>query len=146
MIKTALAAFLAAAAAAASTGPAPVQPPRFGVLVAQARLRVRELRASDLIAYRRQARRTIYVIDVREEAEWRLGRIPEARHLSKGLLEREIEKHAVDPDAVIVVYCESGSRSILAADSLQRMGYERVYSLKGGFRGWVSEGYPVVVD
>ena len=76
------------------------------------------------------------LIDVREESEWAQGSIPGAVHLSKGLLECDIEGVIRDRNTPIVLFCGGGFRSALAADSLQKMGYTQVYSLNGGYRGW----------
>jgi rhodanese-related sulfurtransferase len=84
-----------------------------------------------------------HLVDVREESEWVEGRVPGARHLGKGILERDIEKAIPDPDAEIVLYCGGGFRSVLAADNLRKMGYSRVFSMAEGWRGWNAAGYPV---
>lgn len=63
--------------------------------------------------------------------------------LSKGIIERDIEKYIPDAEAEIVVYCSSGSRSCLVADNLQKMGYHHVLSLQGGLRAWLEAGYPL---
>jgi len=81
-----------------------------------------------------------YIIDVREEAEWYQGAIPEAIHIPRGYLELHIEQIAPDPNAEIILYCGGGTRSALAAENLQNMGYQNVKSLKGGFRSWVAVG------
>ncbi len=86
---------------------------------------------------------TFQLVDVREESEWGKGRLPKALHLSKGVIERDIEKEIPDRDAKIVLYCGGGYRSALAADNLQKMGYRNVISMDGGFRGWKEAGYPV---
>ena len=70
------------------------------------------------------------------------GRLPGAKHLSKGVIERDIEKLVMDPSAEIVLYCESGGRSLLAAENLRRMGYANVFSLEGGYRAWLAAGRP----
>jgi rhodanese-related sulfurtransferase len=80
------------------------------------------------------------VIDVREKHEFDAGSFEGALHLSKGVLERDIEKHPISNDDRIVLYCGGGFRSALAAESLTRMGYANVYSLWGGWRSLVSEG------
>ena len=80
------------------------------------------------------------VIDVREQHEFDAGSFEGALHLSKGVLERDIEKHPISNDDRIVLYCGGGFRSALAAESLTRMGYANVYSLWGGWRSLVSEG------
>ena len=86
-----------------------------------------------------------YLIDVREEAEWRKGALPDANHLSRGLLELNIENMTADPEADIVLYCGGGTRSALAAESLQNMGYKNVKSLQGGFRGWKARDLHTII-
>ncbi len=83
----------------------------------------------------RHPNQALVVIDVREESEWHNDpKIPEAIHLSKGVIERDIEKLVPDFSTPIVVYCSGGFRSRLAADALKKMGYRQVQSLKGGMR------------
>lgn len=86
------------------------------------------------------------LIDVREYDEWDRGYIPGAIHVSKGILERDIEKTVPNRDAKIVLYCGGGSRSLIAGDNLIKMGYKDVSSMTGGMRGWMSAGYPVAED
>ncbi|MGB7309686.1 MAG: rhodanese-like domain-containing protein [Candidatus Acidiferrales bacterium] len=88
----------------------------------------------------------IVLIDTREESEWARGHIPGAVHLSKGIIERDIEKTVPDKDATVVLYCGGGFRSALAADNLQKMGYRNVISMDGGWRGWTEAGFPVIRD
>lgn len=83
------------------------------------------------------------LIDVREESEWGKGHIPTAIHLSKGVIERDIEKHIPDFNAEIVLYCGGGFRSALAAFNLQKMGYANVWSMDGGYGGWLKAGYSI---
>jgi rhodanese-related sulfurtransferase len=71
------------------------------------------------------------------------GHIPGAIHLSKGIIERDIEEKIPNRDTEILLYCGGGSRSALAADSLQKMGYKNVVSVDGGWRGWNAAGFPV---
>jgi len=82
---------------------------------------------------------------VREEEEWRRGHVPGARHLCKGIIERDIEAAVPDRDAELVLYCGGGFRSALAADNLQKMGYTRVVSMAGGWRAWTEARLPVSV-
>jgi rhodanese-related sulfurtransferase len=86
------------------------------------------------------------LVDTREDSEWSRGHIPGATHLSRGIIERDIEKTVPDRDAVIVLYCGGGYRSALAADNLQKMGYRNVISMDGGWRGWTEAGFPVIKD
>ena len=83
------------------------------------------------------------LIDVREQSEWDSGHLPEAIFLSKGVIERDIEKTEQNPDREIILYCGGGYRSAIAAESLQRMGYTNVYSLAGGFREWCEKSFPL---
>jgi rhodanese-related sulfurtransferase len=115
--------------------------PRFLRVVADAKRRIRELTVHDVKRMLDRGDR-FELIDVREESEWRNGHLPRARHLSKGIIERDIEKVLPDPATPIVLYCGGGYRSALAADNLQKMGYTNVLSMDGGWRGWVEAGFP----
>jgi rhodanese-related sulfurtransferase len=88
----------------------------------------------------------INLIDTREDSEWARGHIPGAIHLSKGIIERDIEKTVPDHNATIILYCGGGFRSALAADNLQKMGYTNVISMDGGWRGWTESQFPVIKD
>ena len=80
-------------------------------------------------------------VDVREPNEYNLGRVPGAFPLPRGTI--EVRGEALLPRGqTLVVYCGGGSRSALAADTLQTMGYE-VRSLRGGYRAWVEAGGPI---
>lgn len=83
----------------------------------------------------------IILIDVREDGEWAAGFIPGAKHLGRGVIERDIEQAIPNRDTKIVLYCGGGYRSALAADSLQKMGYTNVYSMAGGWREWCEAGF-----
>jgi len=84
------------------------------------------------------------LIDTREDSEWARGHIPGAIHLSRGIIERDIEKTVPDKNTRVVLYCGGGYRSALAADNLQKMGYRNVISMDGGWRGWTDAGFPVI--
>ncbi len=86
------------------------------------------------------------LIDTRESSEWDKGHLPGAVHLSRGVLERDIEDAVPDLDVPIVVYCGGGYRSALAAESLGRMGYTNVESMDGGWRAWTEADYPTETD
>ena len=81
------------------------------------------------------------IVDVREPEEYEQGYIPGAIHIPRGYLEMRIEEKAPDREAPVVLYCAGGVRSALAADTLQRMGYQRVSSMAGGFARWKEAGY-----
>jgi rhodanese-related sulfurtransferase len=84
------------------------------------------------------------LVDVREDSEWQAGHLPNAIHLGKGIIERDIEKSIPDKHSCILLYCGGGFRSALVADVLQQMGYQQVISLDGGYSAWVGAGLPVV--
>jgi rhodanese-related sulfurtransferase len=86
------------------------------------------------------------LVDVREESEWARGHIPNAVHLGKGVIERDIEKAIPEKGATVVLYCGGGFRSALAADNLQKMGYTNVISMDGGWREWTQAGFPTIKD
>jgi rhodanese-related sulfurtransferase len=83
------------------------------------------------------------LIDVREESEWAAGHAEGALHLGKGVIERDIEKTVPDPATRMVLYCGGGYRSVLVAESLQKMGYTEVISLDGGWRAWNEGAMPI---
>ena len=116
--------------------------PGFLKLVEGVKTRIRETDVHD-VKRRLQAGERFYLVDVREESEWSRGHVPGAIHLSKGIIERDIEKTIPDSSATIVLYCGGGFRSALVADSLQQMGYSNVRSMDGGWREWRQAGYPV---
>ena len=83
------------------------------------------------------------LIDVREDREWWEGRAAGAEHMSRGVIERDIEALVPDKGTELILYCGGGYRSALAADSLRRMGYTNVFSLAGGWEAWRGAGAPV---
>ena len=114
-------------------------------LVREAKTRIKEEGFRET-KKRLDAGEKIVVIDTREDSEWARGHIPGAIHLSKGVIERDIEKTVPDKEATVVLYCGGGFRSALAADNLQRMGYRQVISMDGGWRGWTEAGFPIIKD
>lgn len=86
------------------------------------------------------------LVDVREESEWKEAHAEGAIHLSRGIIEQKIEEVIPDRETPIVCYCGGGNRSALVAESLQKLGYTRVQSLIGGFKGWKEAGLPIVDD
>ena len=115
---------------------------RFEKICDDARSRIRET-TIDEIKERIASGEEVSLVDVREESEWEEGHLPGAVHLSKGIIERDIEEHFPDFGAEIVLYCGGGYRSALATDNVQKMGYSNVISMDGGYRGWTDAGFPV---
>ena len=116
------------------------QPTRFQKLVQDAKRGIKEISPGDAI---REVKAGAILIDVREKGDWDAAHIPNATHLSRGELELEIEEKAPALDTPIICHCGGGSRSALAAESLQKMGYTNVKSLAGGFKAWKAAGLPV---
>jgi len=114
----------------------------FQQLVDKARAAIREIDVTTVKAMQDSAE-DFYLVDVREDHEWVAGHIPKAVHLSKGILERDIEARIPDYNSKIVMYCAAGSRCALAALSLQQMGYKNVFSIEGGLGAWQRAGYPI---
>lgn len=113
---------------------------RYQALLQDVKTRIRE---TDVEALRRSGAALGLLIDTREPAEWGNGHIPGAALVPRGVLEGKIEELAPDLDQPIVLYCGSGGRSALAAESLQRMGYRKVLSLAGGFAAWQEAELPI---
>ena len=116
--------------------------PEFLKLVNDAKSRVRE---TDINGYKKMLAdgERLLLVDTREESEWAAGHAAGALHLSKGIIERDIEAKVPDKKTHMVLYCGGGFRSALAADALQKMGYANVISLDGGWRAWQQSGMPI---
>ena len=115
--------------------------PGFLAIVKDAKTRVKELDFRE-VKQRLDAGETLKLVDVREDNEWARGHLPGAIHLGKGVIERDIETAIPDKTLPLVLYCRGGFRSALAADNLQKMGYENVISMDGGWRSWSEAGFP----
>ena len=114
-------------------------------LVNDARGRVSET-TPEQVREKQQAGESFHFIDVREDNEWQKGHATGARHMGKGIIERDVEKAIPDHDAEIILYCGGGYRSALAADALQQMGYTNVISMDGGWKRWRELGYPTETE
>jgi rhodanese-related sulfurtransferase len=116
--------------------------PGFLAIVEDAKRRVKECTVADVKA-RLERGEAFNFVDVREDAEWAVDRAAGARHIGRGVLERDVETLIPDNAAPIVLYCGGGFRSALAADNLQKMGYTNVASMDGGIRAWREAGLPI---
>lgn len=119
--------------------------PGFIKLVEQVKKRIKECTAEEVQVHIVQGEK-FYFIDVREDHEYWIDHAAGARHLGKGILERDIESVVPDRNASIVLYCGGGYRSVLAADALQQMGYRNVVSMKGGIKAWRDAAFPLEKD
>lgn len=113
--------------------------PGFLKLVNEAKSRIRQI---NIEQYKQMAasQEPHLLVDTREESEWAAGHAAGAVHISKGVIERDIEAKAPDKTTKLVLYCGGGFRSALAADALRRMGYSDVISLDGGWRAIQGSG------
>jgi len=112
----------------------------FQELVADAKRKITEISPTDA-ASKSKSSDTV-IIDVRENDEWDEEHIPDAVHLSRGMLELEVQDKFPDRNMTIICHCGGGGRSALAAESLQKMGYKNVRSMAGGFKAWKAAGLP----
>lgn len=114
----------------------------FQDFVKDAMTRIREVSSEEVLRKTQRGEAAVY-LDVREAEEYQRGHLPGALLIPRGVLEAQAPQLLRDPGVEIVVYCQSGMRSALAADVLQQMGYRNVASMAGGFRGWSELGGPV---
>ena len=83
------------------------------------------------------------LIDVREDHERALGMVEGALGVARADLEAMPDLHVRERSDALVLICQSGGRSLLAAQALQRMGFSNIASVRGGTVRWIAEGYPV---
>jgi rhodanese-related sulfurtransferase len=119
--------------------------PAFERLCDAARAHIEECTVEQ-VKGRLDAEETFHLIDVREESEYARDRLPGARHMGKGVIERDIEKTIPNPNADIVLYCGGGYRSALAAAALKDMGYTDAKSMAGGIRGWREKNFDLETE
>jgi molybdopterin/thiamine biosynthesis adenylyltransferase/rhodanese-related sulfurtransferase len=85
------------------------------------------------------------LVDVREREENAAGTAAGAVSLPKGFLELQAEQKVPDKSGTVLVFCQTGIRSLFAAEALQRLGYRDVRSVEGGFRAWSEQGLAVAM-
>lgn len=127
--------------------------PSVNDLVAAARGRINEISPEQAEALRVGG---AVLVDVREPFEYSSGHLPDAVNLPRGVLEFQIHAHPAmacvpaealsQPERTLVLYCLTGGRSALAADSLRQLGFSQVHSLAGGFNAWRNAGLPTTTD
>jgi rhodanese-related sulfurtransferase len=126
---------------------------KLGDFVREARARIHEITADELDEMI-EDHNDILIVDVREQDEYAQGHIPGALCVPRGLLEGAADadyKHRVETlctaqDRTVVLYCQTGGRSAMAADTLNQMGFSKAWNLAGGIEVWEAEGLPVVKD
>jgi rhodanese-related sulfurtransferase len=112
----------------------------FEKLVAEAKKTITEISPIEAAAKSKSGEAVI--VDVREKDEWDNEHISDAIHMSRGTIELDIEEKVPDTNAMIICHCGGGGRSALAAESLQKMGYNNVRSMAGGLKAWKAIGLP----
>ena len=116
--------------------------PGFLAIVDDAKTRVKQMSLAEyqqLVA----SGEPFLFIDVREDHEWNDAHPKGAVHLSKGIIERDIEDIVPDKTRKLVLMCGGGYRASLAADNLHKMGYSKAVSFDGGWRAWQAAGLPI---
>jgi rhodanese-related sulfurtransferase len=116
--------------------------PGFLKVVADAKARVHEISIEQARARLAQNPKAV-LMDVREDSEWNADHATEAKHLGRGILERDLEKMSPDMNTEIIMYCGGGFRSALACDMAQKMGYRNVHSLAGGYKAMLKANWPM---
>jgi len=112
-------------------------------LVAQAKQNIVEIDVDST----KKSLETSLVLDVREPAEYAAGHLPGAFNIPRGVLEFKIGSHPDfqdKQDAHIIVYCQTGGRSALATEALNKIGFSNAVSMVGGFKAWAESGNEVV--
>src|SRR5437764_5559339 len=88
----------------------------------------------------------VVVIDVRDPDEFRDGHLEAATNISRGFLEFRVGTAVSDPSTPVVLYCQTGLRSMLAAKALKELGYQHVINPQGGFQKSTTPVLPVAKD
>jgi rhodanese-related sulfurtransferase len=122
-------------------------------LLHDARARVHEISVEELDELIEDHEQPL-IVDVREPDEHARAHIPGTLLVPRGTLElaadpasaHRVEELSGARQRAVLVYCSDGVRSALAADTLQRLGFERVYSLRGGIEKWRAAGQAVIAD
>ena len=112
-------------------------------IVEDAKSRVREITVADAIE---RGKEGAVIIDVREDNEFELEHAAGAKHMGRGIIDRDIVQTFPDKSTELVLYCGGGFRSALAADMIQKMGYTNVWSMAGGWAAWQEAGAPTEME
>jgi len=121
---------------------APNHSPGFLAISQEAKKHIKETTVFD-VKSRLDKGEKLIIVDVREESEFAQDHIPGSIHISKGVIERDIELKIPQNSTEIILYCGGGFRSALSAENLIRMGYTNVISMDGGIRAWRENGFPL---
>ncbi len=119
--------------------------PGFERICEEARKLIKEISVQD-VKTELDKKSDFVLIDVREDNEWNEGHLPQAIHLGKGIIERDIEDRIPNANTNLILYCGGGYRSALAAESIRRLGYKNIQSMAGGVREWKDQNLPLSKD
>ena len=111
----------------------------FHEICAESKKNIKECTVEDVMRMK-QNKEDFVLVDTREDNEFNAAHIKGAIHIGRGILERDIHLHILSHNKKIILYCGGGFRSALAAESLQKMGYENIMSMDGGWKGWNRAG------
>jgi len=114
--------------------------PEFEAIAADAKSRIREVSVEEAQTRMNEGAK---LIDVREDNEWNQSHAKGAKHMGRGVIERDIVQTFPEKDTELILYCGGGYRSALATDMLQKMGYTNVFSMAGGWKAWKESGAPI---
>lgn len=89
-------------------------------------------------------KRDIVLLDVRTPQEYAKGKIANSINVPVDVVRDKIAQVIPDKEKTVYVYCLSGSRSMMAADALLKLGYKQVYSMTSGLLAWRAKQYPVI--
>lgn len=112
-------------------------------IVDDAKSRIRELSVAETFDRMKVG---AVLIDVREDNEYDAAHARGAKHMGRGVIDRDIVQTFPDKATELVLYCGGGFRSALAADMIQKMGYTNVWSMAGGWAAWQEAGAPVEME
>lgn len=111
-------------------------------IVNDAKSRIREVTVAVAIE---RIKSGAVLIDVREDSEFETAHADGAKHMGRGVIDRDIVQTFTDKDTELILYCGGGYRSALAADMIQKMGYTDVWSMAGGWAAWQEAEAPIVI-
>lgn len=111
-------------------------------IVNDAKSRIREVTVAVAIE---RIKSGAVLIDVREDSEFETAHADGAKHMGRGVIDRDIVQTFTDKDTELILYCGGGYRSVLAADMIQKMGYTNVWSMAGGWAAWQEAEAPIVI-
>lgn len=118
--------------------------PNFQEILSQTKKQISEISPQEL-KQKCDQNANFKLVDVREADECEKGIIPNAVQIPRGFLELRIEDKIPNKQEEIIIYCAGGTRSALAAKSLQELGYTQVRSMSGGYSAWAGQGFPTQI-